>query len=321
MALVWVALTFLAVVMLVGGVGLALAGRGQVDIASRLATVSPADRSKSPVEKFRLARDEAMSGLPRFNRMLQRWSWSKRLQTYLTQAGWHIRPGKLVLICCVTGMAAYVVASLLLPFALLALAVGILCGLFPLLLAIVRRRRRLYAFEKSFPEVIDLLVRAVRAGHAFTTGMEMIANEMPQPIAGEFRTTFEEHNFGLPLRDALWNLAERVPLVDVRFFVSALLIQKETGGNLAEILNNLAHVIRERFKIMGELRVRTAQGRLTAIILIGMPPGLLVFMKFANPDYVNLLFSDPWGTYMLVGAACLQIIGSLIMWRVVKIDV
>jgi tight adherence protein B len=321
MAMVWVALTFLAVVMLVGGVGLALAGRSQVDIARRLATASSAERSKSPAEEFRLARDEAMSGVPQFNRMLQRWSWSKHLRAYLTQAGWHIRPGKLVLICCVTAMAAYLLASLVLPFTLLALLAGLLCGLIPLLLAVLRRRTRLHAFEKSFPEVIDLLVRAVRAGHAFTTGMEMIANEMPQPIAGEFRTTFDEHNFGLPLRDALWHLAERVPLVDVRFFVSALLIQKETGGNLAEILNNLAHVIRERFKIMGELRVRTAQGRLTAIILIGMPPGLLVFMKFANPDYVNLLFRDPWGVFMLAGAACLQVVGSFIMWRVVKIEV
>ena len=140
------------------------------------------------------------------------------------------------------------------------------------------------AFEERFPEALDLLGRAVRAGHAFTTGLEMIAKESPEPIASEFRTTFEEQNFGLPLRDALLNMTERIPSIDVRFFVTALLIQKETGGNLAEILDGLARVIRDRFRIYREVKVRTAQGRLTAGILIALPIFMMIVLSDAESD-------------------------------------
>ena len=149
----------------------------------------------------------------------------------------------------------------------------------------------------------------------------MIATELAEPVAGEFRTTFEEQNFGLPLRDALLNLSERVPLIDVRFFVTALLIQKETGGNLAEILDNLSHVVRDRFRILGEVRIRTAQGRLTAAILMALPPFMALMLRVVNPDYVNLLFTDAWGPYMLGGAAILQVIGSAMLWKIVNIEV
>ena len=158
-----------------------------------------------------------------------------------------------------------------------------------------KRARRLKKFEERFPETLDLLGRAVRAGHAFTTGLEMVSKESPEPVAGEFRKTFEEQNFGLPLRDALTNMAERVPSVDVRFFVTALLVQKETGGNLAEILDELSRVIRERFKIYREVSVKTAQGRLTALILISLPLGMLIVLQMMNPQYMSVLFNDPLG--------------------------
>ena len=176
-------------------------------------------------------------------------------------------------------------------------------------------------FEKNFPEAIDLLGRAVRAGHAFTTGIEMIATELPEPVAREFRITFEEQNFGLPLKEALLNLAERVPLIDVRFFVVAILIQKETGGNLAEILDNLSRVVRERFKILGEVRIRTAQGRMTAGVLIALPPLMALMLVVVNPDYIGVLFTDPAGPYILVAAAIMQVIGSAILWKIVHIEV
>ena len=137
-----------------------------------------------------------------------------------------------------------------------------------------------------------MLGRAVRAGHAFTTGLEMVSKESPEPIAGEFRKTFEEQNFGLPLRDALINMTERVPLVDVRFFVTALLVQKETGGNLAEILDELARVIRDRFRIYREVQMKTAQGRLTATILIAMPMAMMLMSGIAQPD----LYARPVST-------------------------
>ena len=166
-----------------------------------------------------------------------------------------------------------------------------------------------------------MLGRAVRAGHPFTTGLEMISKESPEPIAGEFRTTFEEQNFGLPLRDALINLAERVPLVDVRFFVTALLVQKETGGNLAEILNELSRVIRDRFRIYREVQIKTAQGRLTAMIMIAMPMVMMGILELLNPTYMQILFRDPLGPTVLGITAGMQVIGSIILWRIVQIKV
>lgn len=321
MALLWAGLTFLAIVALVGGVAFALAGRGQAEVVRRIDTITRAEgRSTTPAD-LQLARDEMLSEVPQLNRLLQRWSWSRGLKAYLAQAGWKIKPGKLLLTTLVLGFGSYVIAAGFIRSVPIAMVIGIVCGSIPFVIANVKRQRRLRAFQKNFPEAIDLLVRAVRAGHAFTTGLEMIGNELPPPISEEFRTTFDEHNFGLPLRDALWHLAERVPLIDVRFFVSALMIQKETGGNLAEILENLAQVIRERFKILGEVRVRTAQGRLTALILISVPPSLLAFLSTTNPDYVRVLWTDPWGIRLLVGAVVLQVIGSFLLWKIVNIEV
>jgi len=144
---------------------------------------------------------------------------------------------------------------------------------------------------------------------------------MPQPLAGEFRITYEEQNFGLPLKEALLNLTERVPLVDVRFFVTALMVQKESGGNLAEILDKLAYVVRERFRILGEIRIKTAQGRLTAAILFALPPALVLLLKILNPEYMRPLFEDPWGPWMIGIALILQLIGGAILWKIVNIEV
>jgi tight adherence protein B len=226
----------------------------------------------------------------------------------------------LLLFSAVLALGAFIVVSKIYN-PLVGLAATAAAGFAPFGVLLVKRSRRLQAFEKAFPEAIDLLGRAVRAGHAFTTGLEMIAQEMPEPLAGEFRITYEEQNFGLPLRDALLNLTERVPLVDVRFFVTALLIQKETGGNLAEILDKLAAVVRDRFRIKGEVRTKTAQGRLTAAILIALPPAMLLLLRTINPEYIRLLFEDPWGPYMLGAAALLQIIGAVVLWRIVQIEV
>ena len=200
------------------------------------------------------------------------------------------------------------------------MAAGLALGAVPFAVISFKRRRRLRQFEEHFPEALDLLGRAVRAGHAFTTGMEMIGKESPEPIGGEFRKTFEEQNFGLPMRDALLNMTERVPLVDVRFFVTALLVQKETGGNLAEILDNLSRVIRDRFRIYREVRTKTAQGRLSAMILIALPPIMMVVLS-VNPTYMRVLFDDPKGPTVLAIAGTLQLIGSAIIWKIIHIEV
>jgi tight adherence protein B len=184
-----------------------------------------------------------------------------------------------------------------------------------------RRNKRFQKFEEMFPQAIDTLARAVRAGHAFTTALELIANELADPVAEEFRKLFEEQKFGLPVRDALLNLTERVPLVDVKFFVTAVMLQRETGGNLAEILDNLSYVIRERFKIMRQVRVFTAQGRLTMMLLMGLPPIIVVTMLMMNPGFISPLFSDPIGHALLVGGITLQTIGYFVIRKVIQIQV
>ncbi len=276
---------------------------------------------KASLAGAQLIRDELLSSIPTLNRFLLRWGWVTHLRGLISQAGMRVRPGTMVLTCGVLGGLAYEVTDIAYSNPLLALLVAIPVALAPLGYIAVKRSQRLKAFERQFPEVIDLLSRSVRAGHSFTAGLEIVSTDLAEPVAGEFRTTFDEQRFGLPLRDALLNLCERVPLVDVRFFVIALLVQKETGGNLAEILDNLSHVIRERFRIGGEVRVRTAQGRLTAGILIALPIFMLVVLKVVNPEYINVLFTDRWGQYMLAMAACMQLIGATMLWKIVRINV
>jgi len=314
-------LTFaIVVVILVLAFQLAGGGRKNV-VGSRLAAIERGVGRGSGSPPLKLLRDEVLSSLPVFHRLLERATWAGPLRSFITQAGLNILPGKLILWSAVLGLGLFTLLPYIYPSPLVALLLSAIGSLAPLAYVAVRRSKRLRAFEKGFPEAIDLLSRAVRAGHAFTTGLEMVSSELPEPVAGEFKTVFDEQNFGLPLRDALTNLAGRVPIVDVRFFVTALLVHKETGGNLARILDDLSQVIRDRFKLLGEVRARTAQGRLTAGILIALPPALIVILRGMNPDYVDLLFTDPVGLYLLGGAAILQLIGSAILWKVVHIRV
>ena len=184
-----------------------------------------------------------------------------------------------------------------------------------------KRAKRLRTFEEQFPEGLDLISRALKAGHAFATGLKMVADEMPEPVGPEFRKTFDEQNFGLPMKDALDNLTFRMPLLDVRFFATAVLIQRETGGNLSEILENLAHVVRERFKILRQVRVYTAHGRFTGYVLLALPAVLCIALSFINPDHMNVLFHEPMGRMLLTGALVMQTIGFLWIKQVIKIEV
>lgn len=293
---------------------------GQEVIRRRLDAVQRAER-RGPIDLgVQLVRDEMWSSVPALNRIVLRWSWPLRFKDFVMQAGMKTRPGRIILICGILAALAFMVTKSFFSFPLPVLA-AVISGIFPIAYVSIRRRRRLRRFEEHFPEALDLLNRAIRAGHAFTTGLGMIATEAPEPIAGEFRTTFEEQNFGLPLRDVLQNLCDRVPLIDVRFFVTALLIQKETGGNLSEILGNLSHVIRDRFRIYREVRVKSAHGRLTAGILIALPPVMVFSLRLVNPHYMNVLFQDVIGPWVLWGAAILQIVGSALLWKIVHIEV
>jgi tight adherence protein B len=191
----------------------------------------------------------------------------------------------------------------------------------PVMVLNFKRKRRIRTFEEEFPEALDLISRALKAGHAFATGLKMVADEMSEPIGPEFRKTFDEQNFGLPLKDALNNLTERIPLLDVRFFATAVLIQRETGGNLSEILENLAHVVRERFKILRQVRVYTAHGRLTGYVLLALPVFLVIALSFINPEHMQLLFRERIGHMLLGATVVMQTIGYLWIRQVVKIEV
>jgi tight adherence protein B len=175
-------------------------------------------------------------------------------------------------------------------------------------------------FEEQFPDAIELIGRALRAGHAFTTGLAIVAEEAPQPVAGEFRLLYDQQNFGMPLGDAMKQFAQRIPLLDARFFVTAVLTQRESGGNLAEILSNLASVIRERFKVKRQVRVISAHGRLTGWVLSGLPPSLAMAFLVTSPNHIMTLVNDPMGVRMIFAALFLQILGTLIIRRLVNIE-
>lgn len=322
MAIIVFLLTFFVVAGVITVVWvLAGANVGQEQIRKRMNAVHKAERRGDVSQSLKLVRDEMLSDVPMLHRILLRWSWSSRLQDFLAQAGMRTKPARILLLSAVLGLGSYLVAGFFFRKPHVSLPLGLAVATIPFFVVVMKRRRRLRKFEERFPEALDLLGRAVRAGHAFTTGLEMIAKECAEPLAGEFRTAFEEQNFGLPLRDALLNLSERVPVIDVRFFVTALLIQKETGGNLAEILDGLSRVIRDRFRIYREIQVRTAQGRLTAAILIALPIFMAITISIINPNYMKVLFEDSKGPLTLGIAGGLQAIGSMILWKIIHFEV
>jgi len=298
-------------------------------LRERLASVQKA-AERQPNEEPALLRDEMLSKIPALDSLLRRSTLISSLQTLLSQADLKIRAGNLLLLSVLSGTALGLAAlfasghltnkSFLSSF--LFLGLGTFLGtVLPYSFASYRRTKRFHKFEELFPEAIDTLARAVRAGHAFTTALELIANEISEPVATEFRKLFEEQKFGLPVRDALLNLTERMPLVDVKFFVTAVMLQRETGGNLAEILDNLSYVIRERFKIMRQVRVYTAQGRLTMMLLMGLPPIIVVSMLILNPSFIQPLFVDPIGHVLVVVGLTLQTFGYFVIRKTIQIQV
>jgi tight adherence protein B len=268
-----------------------------------------------------LLRDELLSEIPAMDRLLRRSNHITDLQQYLAQAALTVRAGRFLMIAMLAFVLFAVVGLMLTKLPAGAILCGVLGGMMPFLFASYRRGRRFRRFEEEFPEAIDLLARAVRAGHAFPTSLELIANEMADPLAGEFRILFEEQKFGLPMREALTNLVSRIPIIDVKFFVTAVMLQRETGGNLAEILDKLSYVIRERFKIHRQVRVHTAEGRLTMGILMALPPGVVALMIFTNPHFIRVLWVDPLGHLLIGMGVVLQTIGFFVIRRIIRIEV
>ena len=265
--------------------------------------------------------DQPRGPVPAVDRLLARSSAGSRLQRLIEQAGVKTTPGAIVLMCGVSAVIVGGATQLLARFApalILAIPLG---AALPVFFLMQRRSSRLKAFEEQFPDALDLVSRAIRAGHAFQASVGMAAEELPAPVGPEFKKVFDQQNFGLPVRDALNGLAERVPLVDVKFFVTAVAIQRDTGGNLAEILDNLAHVVRERFKILRQVRVHTAHGRITGFVLLALPAFLAVALSIINPEHMKPLFEERMGHLLVASTIGLQVIGFFWIRRVVKIEV
>lgn len=256
-------------------------------------------------------------------RLLGRYNLTERLRDLLEQAGLKWNVARLIHGCLAAFLGGYALAWMLLPgsIRLVGFAVAAGCAALPLLYVVQKRRTRLRRFEELFPESLEFVSRSMRAGHAFSVSLEMIHREFQEPLAGEFRRTFEEHNLGLPLETALLKLSKRVPLLDVHFFVSAVLLQKRTGGNLAEILDKLAYIIRERFKLRGKIRAISAHGRMTGMALSSIPVVVGVLMFYVNPEYVGFFFTDEVGNIMMGAAILLQLLGYAVIKKIVSIEV
>lgn len=255
------------------------------------------------------------------NLLVEKYRLGPKILTFLEQAGLRWTPARLVHLCLVAFAIGFAVGWLMLPMHVLALLAGLLAGAGPVVYVWFVRRGRLRRFEEVFPETLEFISRSMRAGHAFSVSLEMIHREFPEPVSGEFRRTFEEHNLGLPIEVALQKFATRIPSLDVHFFVSAVLLQKRTGGNLAEILDKLAYVIRERFKLRGRIKAVSAHGKMTATALSAIPVVVAVLMFYTNPDYVKFFFTDDVGNIMMGTAIFLQLVGYLIMKKIVNIEV
>jgi len=321
MALMVSAITFVMIIVIFLTVWTVTSTKSSQEVVrGRIEELQAAERWGGIASNLKLVRDEMYSMVPVLHRMMAQSPSAVWMQKFLSQAGMKTKPAKFLLSSVVIGVVTYFLLGFLFPF-FISVPVGIVVSLIPLANVAWKRRKRFDQFEERFPDALDMFARAVRAGHAFTSAMEMVVKESPEPIAGEFAIAYDEQNFGIPLRDALLHLTDRVPLIDVRFFVTTLNVQKDSGGNLAEVLDQLSRVIRERFRIQRDVKVKTALGRMTAGILMSLPIAMLVMLSFVNPDYEMVLFRDPLGPMVLAVAAGLQVIGAFILWRIVKIEV
>lgn len=315
-----IGLTFAVVLAIVLGLYWAFVLRlEQSDDAALRRRLKPEGAAPVP-KQFRILKPtERLSDVQGLNRFLGRMGISGRLQRNITQAGLSMTVGSLVLSSGCAGLGAYVIVKLLTLSSLFGLVAGLIAMMFPFMYVSYMKNKRLRKFEEQFPEAIDLIGRALRAGHAFTTGLAMAAEEIPKPVGEEFKLLYDRQNFGMPLPEAMKAFAARIPIIDARFFVTAVLTQRETGGNLGEVLDNLASVIRDRFRVKRQIRVLTAHGRITGWILAAMPPALAGAMMLTTPSHLKMMINDPLGVQMIIGALVLQVIGTLIIRKLVDI--
>ena len=319
--MLFVLLTFVATLLIVSGAYwffvLRPEEQAHVVIWRRLRSKGLIERKRSDLFK----QAQQLSDVPAFDALLRRSrSGLRPVEDLLEQSGTGMRLGTFLLTCVVCGALVAFVVLTLTGLVLVAVPAGVVCAMVPLSVMRFKRNVRVRKFEEQFPEALALISRALKAGHTFTTGLQMVSEEMPTPIGPEFKRLFDEQNFGRPLPDALKDFASRVPLLDARFFVTAVLIQREAGGNLAEVLDNIATVIRDRFRVKRQIQVVSAHARMTGWVLIAVPPGLACVLFTINPDHWKTLTGSPLGINLIIGAIIMQLTGTVIIRKMVQIE-
>ncbi len=314
---------FLAVVLMLEGVFLLWTDTRSPEfkrVRERLQGLVKGESSR-PKGGSGFLKQRLFSNSPPLHGFLSNFSWVFHLDKLIVQAGSKRDVQQFLLTSLVAGGAG-IVLTLILRWSWFSggLITLVLIAL-PWMNLKLQRSKRLQLMEKQLPDALDLICRALRAGHAFSAALSMVGDEAAEPIASEFKTTFDEIMFGVSTKNAMLNLAERVPNEDIRYFVMAVLVQLETGGNLTVLLSSLANLMRERFKLMGKIRVLAAEGKLSAYILTGLPFFLALTLNVINPGYLNILFTDPIGVKMLIGVSVLMVIGIFFLWRIVVIRV
>jgi tight adherence protein B len=294
----------------------------QKAVQERLGQLGLGDKIESrakQAEKLLKQNDEAT--FPWFDQLLSRLGLYDSLRKLIEQSDSESSPAKVVIISLSLAFVAFVAARFFLPALAVQALAAVIFAAVPVLLLRFQRSRRLKAFNDALPDAMDLMARALRAGHSVASAIEVIAERGRKPVSSEFALVYQQQNFGLPFRDALTNMAQRIPSKDLQFVVTAMLVQKETGGNLAEILDRTTHVLRERIRIFGEVRIKSAQGRLTGWILSLLPIALGVLINLVNHGFEKPLFEEEVGRIMLYAGAGMLAVGSFIISKIVKIEV
>jgi tight adherence protein B len=309
------------VAALIGGVATFVLGRSGTTAEKRLGEITQGKGAAAAANEMSvnlLAADFDDDEGNSFERFISKFF---NLRAFVQQSGVDISPSSVVLMALVLA-AAGGATGFLLPLAVVAsplLAATLGSG--PFLWIIFKRKIRLGKFEKQLPEAMGLLSRSLRAGHSLGDGIHLIGDEMSDPIRSEFMRVAEQQNLGLAMEEALEELADRIPNLDLRFFVTAIVLQRQTGGDAAEILDKIGHLIRERFQLRGQVKALTGEGRLSGIVLLALPPLLAGYMYLRNPDYLGTLFTDPFGQKLLIGAIVAQFLGAIVIKKLVDIKV
>ncbi len=315
---------FIGVTALVGGLAMVFRDKPSSRIEDRLSVLTAAGstpNAKDGILKQASVLSQPLDASPGFLETLLNRVSSINLNLVFEQADTSLtvtRMGVISLVMAAGGVAVSLAMRLHAGFIPV---LAILTGSLPMVWLLLRRRKRLKVFAAQLPDALEMLSRALRAGQSLAAGMNMIAGEVPPPLGKEFGRVFEEQNLGISLDESLESLTERVPNLDLKFFATAIVLQRQTGGDLAEILDKIGHLIRERFQIWGQVQALTGEGRLSGVVLLALPVLLFAAVYKLNPDYVMLLFTDELGKKMLAGAVVLQVLGALVIRKIVNIKV